>query len=1177
MSKVFRLYKNGPEGISGWQGSSQHIGPSLIETILDPAGDSADKQVTSVPSPFARMDLVSTAFRYVVSKGLVEGDTIHHRIVSEALDIAQIFFNSEALKAQDIIEIIPWNAGILSVSDTNILIDDNSDLGKLLASPNPKLKLYGETLKIFLQQDRGAYNFDKLKQLYLINYKRGKGPELNNIIGGTSPATLFFSSANNDIGKYINNIRFGDHKVFDKHYCPLIKRSHDFIRYIFAFKEHIPSFSTLFKDFDGYLNLTLRNEQFPQAIKEEIRDYGTNEYTDNYDDLTIGTNSGFVIEVAGYPLKGCRPGEIKSDFEIATTKYNGAKPMVLPNELFNEQLEYIGGVWKPDYYAPHYDARPINERTLPGYDHIVYPYLTVSDFLEPYIIRIPYPVNKEKYFNGNFNEGDYGYILPIKKELFKHFNISDIVGRTFDGKAFFELVKQGEDAVEAILRIPIRNNKYIKFSRVYSLGQPMDDGSKRNERENIGGIVQYNFGMTIYPFLKTGADINADYRVQLIDSDLTEPATNNKYEIHFYKQDAANGDTDKINEIEPRVRSNKHTGESATSMYYVLKKEFDIAEIRPNVAVKGLVLPLMPTVTRGTDSYSFAIDFGTTNTHIEYRKNGEDPQPFNITEADIQTGSLHYNNEATAELLKRARAIFGYSIELLTDLIPQEFLPEKIGDGHAFRFPIRTVIGEHSKLAKTGTTYTLADFNIPLVYEKYQMPLNSVFTTNLKWTGFNTIGSIEERRVNHFIEKLLIMVRNKVLLNHGNPDATSIVWFYPFSMATTRKDTLEATWKKYAEQYISKSCKPRKLSESLAPFYYLKNRGNILAHEPMASLDIGGGTTDVVIYEGNKPGNVTSFRFAVNAIFGDGYSGTISSNGFVRKFLPIIKDMLKNGDTDELGVMEQIESRKITTDLITYFFSLESNKLIRKGNVDLSFSKLLKTNEQSKILFLFFYAAIIYHLARLMKTLNINEPRFITLSGTGSKIVNVIDNNVDLKNLTGYTNVIFSDVYGKEISNIELVQSPEPKELTCKGGLFCDDFNDGVEKLKTVLVGDEVGSYLVDPEKTVKLFPYDKLMADTILLGSVKKEVETFIDKFFKWHETFNYNRQFGALPAHFDTIRGKMKEDIMNYLKAGLSEKLKEVQDDKGINIEEPLFFYPLVGIMNKMAQLVFSPSTDK
>ena len=193
MSKIFRLHqKGGSENIENWQAISGHLTKDHINSIADPSGSTAHTQITSIPSPFARMDLVRTAFEFVNSGKNLDAATIYHRLVSDCLDIAEIFFNIEAL--QDKIEVLQFSTGIRVVAG-ELDIDPVSDLGKLLnGSVSAKHRLLGETLKMYLFQDRSAFNFADFKHCYLLNYKQG--PEIINIIGGTSPATLFFSSAN---------------------------------------------------------------------------------------------------------------------------------------------------------------------------------------------------------------------------------------------------------------------------------------------------------------------------------------------------------------------------------------------------------------------------------------------------------------------------------------------------------------------------------------------------------------------------------------------------------------------------------------------------------------------------------------------------------------------------------------------------------------------------------------------------------------------------------------------------------------------------------------------------------------------------------------------------------------------------------------------------------------------
>ena len=97
MSKIFRLHTGAGENIEHWQEIPSHLSDNFINSIEDPSGSTAHTQITSIPSPFARMDLVRTAFRYVTSKRALEGTTIYHRMVSDCFDVAEIFFNIEAL------------------------------------------------------------------------------------------------------------------------------------------------------------------------------------------------------------------------------------------------------------------------------------------------------------------------------------------------------------------------------------------------------------------------------------------------------------------------------------------------------------------------------------------------------------------------------------------------------------------------------------------------------------------------------------------------------------------------------------------------------------------------------------------------------------------------------------------------------------------------------------------------------------------------------------------------------------------------------------------------------------------------------------------------------------------------------------------------------------------------
>ena len=101
--------------------------------------------------------------------------------------------------------------------------------------------------------DKATYNFDVNENFYLLNYRGGQ--QQLNIIGATSPSTIFFSNANNL--KYVGqNIVFGQDKPFDDDYRPLYRRDPEFICSLFLLRKVNPLFSTLYAEVNDYLDLT---------------------------------------------------------------------------------------------------------------------------------------------------------------------------------------------------------------------------------------------------------------------------------------------------------------------------------------------------------------------------------------------------------------------------------------------------------------------------------------------------------------------------------------------------------------------------------------------------------------------------------------------------------------------------------------------------------------------------------------------------------------------------------------------------------------------------------------------------------------------------------------------------------------------------------------------------------
>ena len=166
----------------------------------------------------------------------------------------------------------------------------------------------------------------------------------------------------------------------------------------------------------------------------------------------------------------------------------------------------------------------------------------------------------------------------------------------------------------------------------------------------------------------------------------------------------------------------------------------------------------------GARSFEFAIDFGTSNTHIEYRMDGGKIEPFTIkkNESLIQPMNIGYGKDPD-------------------DVIMADFMPSVIGE--YFKFPTRTVLSEKAGLDWIGTEVVpMAETNLPFVFETMDLPPYNKSHVDLKWAA-----EVEsQNRICSYFENLMMLMRNKVLMNGGDLSATKIAWFYPASMSSKR-------------------------------------------------------------------------------------------------------------------------------------------------------------------------------------------------------------------------------------------------------------------------------------------------------------------------------------------------------------------------------------------------------
>ncbi|MCC4227854.1 cell division protein FtsA [Zunongwangia profunda] len=1116
-----------------------------IESIKDPEGGSEISLPTAIPSPFARIDLVKTAFRNISKSPDLKANTKDNnvvagkddeKLVSDTLDLAELLFNIDSIKKK--VKIIVW--------------DRETELAKLKNGSTAHRHL-AETLELYLDQDKESYNFDLLERFYLVEYN-------HKIIGCTSPATLFFATANNLSHAQITFTK--NDVIFDDSYAPLYERDADFQKYFYLLFKANPVLSQRLTVLNDYLDKNLKIlDRVNNRLYEEIKNLDVGDFISNYSELDTG-HSGDVIEVVGVPLRKRKKEDVinavqSSDFIIQSPKCKDeAKPLVLQNNL-TKPFRYVNDEWDNAIQVPFADSESVLEkRRLPGIS-IQYPYLTVSDFLEPHLIRLVYPINKEKFFDGNVNtevgNDSKGYILPLKQKFFDYFNSEDLLNSSQNNPEI-KMVQGAAGSVKVTLRIPIaKQGEYIYFERTY-YQSPDNQIGKPDEIKNKGVIVEHQFGITLFPFIKTNdPNIEAHYRVQLVDRDVAGVLKNTNYDLKFF----SNSEKDPLEIRAKKRRSSKRpdAGETATSDYYVLHNEFDFIQVK-NIAsagASGMIIPNWQQYQQGNEVFSFAVDFGTTNTHIEYKVGDGSPKAFDISSDDIQIATLYHPSKTTDD--------FGGSGAIaIRELIEHEFVPRIIGNGSEFKFPHRTVIAESHSLNVDTETFSLADFNIPFIYER--KPEKDKIQSNLKWAKKEK-GN--EKRVRAFFEKIIMLMRNKVLFNKGNLSKTQLVWFYPSSMKPARKSDLEHTWNELFKQYFNPTNQAVGITESLAPFYYFKGTNKLQggAFKPVLSIDIGGGTTDVVVFKQNKPLLLSSFKFAANTIFGDGFSeyGAATSNGLISKYYPHFENLLATNKLYDLSnVLSSIRDKNRTEDLNALFFSIEDNPKIKDKKL-FSYNSLLSKDDDLKIIFIYFYTAIIYHIAELMKLKEVELPKHIIFSGTGSKILNIISS--DKKILSNFSKAIFENVYDRGFDSDGLSIETEkdmPKEVTCKGGLMLnpEDLAFDIRKIRTTLTCVE--------NKGIGILTYDRLDEDT------KANIVTYVNDFNKFflslNQRFSFSDYFNVSEESLKIFKEEANKHLRDYLEEGLeyNKKLDNIGKDNK-EIEESLFFYPLIGAINNLS----------
>jgi len=1138
------------ENKTGWHAKTPNFPYSVAEAneVQDVNNVFSQKSLAAIPSPLARIHIFETAFEFVTKQQSFNGDSVFHRMVSHILDIWEILFNFQVGK----------NAGL------NISIqtwDGISELNALMASQEPAHRHVGRILQQYLTTG-GFVNINQRFDLIFID---------RHLVAGTSPFTGFFTSIDCDLTVDLPHPNSPDNRrYFRGRPFSILERDPDFVKYIYTMLFH-PSYTNQFPSLFRYLNTVYQNRNLwlnNQLYNEINNIYYANPKSEPSALYTrISTDMGSDLSVAGLYIYSRESG--------AGQSLNSPLLLDISKDKLPSYLPQIPLVWKDNHnFMEVYDSTihvtknqadtPFGNRVLPGTGRR-YPFLCLDDFLEDRIFRVPFLADETRFqILMNDKDSSKSYLYPLKPlffDLYPDSNPERILS-----------ADKTSDGIVIKLKIKIQNGRFVEYRKFYSINPQLD---------GYGKIEDVIFDIGFFPFYRIlnpapeTEYLNKDHRVHITYN--TANFEGNDVELDFFKSDNARVSVyEGIYDLaRPGCKMNRvDDGNGLKSDIYAMKEDYRFVKVRVG-RFYNYIIPKFKQFRLGSTQFNVAVDFGTTNTHIALSENNGNPVKFSIDEADMQTVpySSHPNTGGLTLSEQYAKEAI-LSLGSMQSIIHQ-FVPPVIGTGQSpyYDFPTRTVVSK----ANNRDIYPLFTANVAFYHSKDRIRPDESTESELKWelSGRNDKQKLTES----YLEQLLIMIKHKVVLNQGDPAKMKLIWFLPLSLDQPSMQFFKNNWDTLLTRVFPDiNIDSRQISESEAPFYLFQSVGKVYGEENTLCIDVGGGSTDVSFFEKGVPVFFTSFNFAGNTLWSNGYHGQHGENKILNYYsnLGIQHLMAPIMGNQNLRVMFESARSQLsnsTMDMMNFYFAWDQF---------INFSAQFHIDQNIKFLFLFHYSSILFHIYKICEVLNLNFPKYLCYSGKGSKMLHAIDSTPNKSSLTKFT-IEFLKSASKTnqpasgFNNISINLANNEKEVTCNGGI------EYLKTQNTVSVADmDAAKFLVtsgDIRSLARAFRIDAI--DENAKEAIVADVIEFLQAFAKTTLDFNLQHHFGI---NVDDIRinrlNETKLDIYNInneVKLNVREALERgitfKRTRSGVNqqISESPFFFPLVQLIHEMGNELY------
>lgn len=621
-----------------------------------------------------------------------------------------------------------------------------------------------------------------------------------------------------------------------------------------------------------------------------------------------------------------------------------------------------------------------HKREIPG-QTARHSWMSQIDFFEDELLIYPTSIASEKFVGIHKLKNGESYVLPpLRSKFFKYFKIEDIESE--------KLYTENGNQLIVSLSIPVcdenqQSQGTVTIQKTY----------------RIPSIAMPTFDVAIAPFCRCSNNTALNtYHVMLLHT--TECLDASKQKLSFFR------DGNQIN-VSAHNRS-KHDKQHEGTTYYEVN-DFNHIEVEID-GVRGRLIPAFDEKTNDKEALGYAVDFGTTNTNIAYRSKSDEG---NFDSQILEEQVLYLNKDESSKVVN------------------DEFIPI-----NAPEFPFRTVVGSGKGDNQGNVSILFGDASVGLNYqrEKFGNANGVEYMVDMKWR-MQRLGDETKGRGKLYMEQLLWMIKNHWMKHSKDaetPGAAPII-VLTFPEVDTQNNLLPVWQELFTKVFQSTNSNNNlllPLQESLAPCLDESSTDH-----GFLNIDIGGGTTDIQYKQSGKC-YYNSIRFAADDIWGDGFEheegvklekSAITNRKKSIGYRALSKKIIEKNDN------QKVDDSTETRELMAYLFKKYSDEVINSIGKDENQDKA--SNEKLRKPMFLHFAALMFHVAKWLKSVKAPIPSKIQFSGMGSGYLVLLLKDADLKALvTG----LLSKYYGEEIQKIEVIVEndvAEAKKKTAKGAL----------------------------------------------------------------------------------------------------------------------------------------------